>query len=265
MAGTPADPRWIGSPNYRRGRGGDRPRAVVIHLMAGSLAGTDAWFRNRKSRVSAHYGIGRGGAVHQYVRERDTAWHAGRVHKPTWAGLRRGSPNRYTVGIEHEGHLADDWPEPMLRASAALIAAVCGRWGIPIDRDHVVGHREIYARKACPGDRVDLDRLVALARDAAGQSPLVARTDPAFGGPYNFVADAGEVTTSTSLNVRAAPTARSARLRAAAPGTALRTAGWTSNGQSVRGNAHWYRLADGTHVWAGGTAAPVPALGEADG
>ena len=40
----------------------------------------------------------------------------------------------------------------------------------------------------------------------------------------------------------------------------LATTGWTSSGETVSGNAHWYRLADGW-VWAGGTTAPVPALG----
>ena len=85
-------------------------------------------------------------------------------------------------------------------------------------------------------------------------------TDPAFGGPYNFVAAPGTVTTRTDLSVRAAPTARSKRLRSLGPGTAVEVAGWTSNGQTVYGNGHWYRLASGEHVWAGGTRSPIPGL-----
>ena len=227
--------------------------------MAGTLRGTDAWFRNPKSRVSAHYGIGRTGDVHQYVQEADTAWHAGRVYRPTWTGVRRGrNPNRYTIGIEHEGHLADDWPEPMMQASARLIADVCSRWSIPIDREHVVGHREIYARKACPGDRVDLDRLVALARQAAGLDE--GDVPPLRGGPYNFVEAPGEVPTRVALNVRTAPTSQAPRRRTEPAGARLAVAGWTSNGEAVHANAHWYRLEDGLYAWAGGTRAPVPGL-----
>lgn len=252
---------WIGSPNKSRGRRGRRPEAVVVHLMAGSLRGTDAWFRNRASRVSAHYGVGHGGDVHQYVHESDTAWHAGRVYRPTWKGVRRGTnPNRYTIGIEHEGHLADAWPEAMMEASARLIADICSRWAIPIDRDHIVGHREIYARKACPGDRVDLDRLVAMARRAAGLD-AVPGLDVSVGGPYNFVEAPGDLLTRVALNVRAAPTSQAVRRRTEPGGTRLAVAGWTSNGEAVSANAHWYRLADGAYVWAGGTRAPIPGLG----
>jgi N-acetyl-anhydromuramyl-L-alanine amidase AmpD len=41
--------------------------------MDGTLAGTDAWFTNPASQVSAQYGIGKNGEVHQYVKEEDTA------------------------------------------------------------------------------------------------------------------------------------------------------------------------------------------------
>lgn len=253
--GAVPTPSWTGSPHKRRGRAGRRPEAVVVHLMDGTLRGTDEWFQDAASRVSAHYGVGRAGQVHQYVLEADTAFHAGRVYQPTWSGIRTGvSPNLYTVGIEHEGRLGDAWPEAMMEASAALIADVCRRWSIPIDRAHVVGHREIYARKACPGDRVDLDRLVRMARAVSGLG------DPADAPPlYNFVASAEPVTTRVRLNVRAAPTSQAARLRTERQGAVLGTSGWTSNGETVSGNAHWYRLADGW-VWAGGTQAPVPML-----
>ncbi|PPF18260.1 hypothetical protein C5B92_07020 [Rathayibacter sp. AY1A4] len=53
---------------------------------------------------------------------------------------------------------------------ARLIADVATRYGFPIDRDHVVGHRELYTRwgasypTMCPGPSMDLDALVAKAR-----------------------------------------------------------------------------------------------------
>ena len=48
---------------------------------------------------------------------------------------------------------------------------ICNRWSIAIDRDHVIGHREIYARKTCPGTWIDLDDYVARVRRLALDPP----------------------------------------------------------------------------------------------
>jgi hypothetical protein len=222
--------------------------------MEGTLRGTDSWFKDARSKVSAHYGIGRAGEVHQYVRETDTAYHAGRVYKPSWKGVRPGmSPNLYTLGIEHEGFAADVWPEPMVRSSAALIRELCERWSIPIDRAHVVGHREIYARKTCPGTGVDLDRLIVTARGGM-------ETSQNHLGPHNFVLDPRTVVTRVALNVRTSPTSNAKRIRTLAANSPADVIGWTNNGQNVSGNTHWYRLTDGHYIWAGGTGIPMPVL-----
>lgn len=159
--------KWIGSQHFSS-RHGEEPLAIVIHIMEGSLSGTDAWFNADASKVSAHYGVGMGGDIHQYVDEKNAAWHAGRTTpEATFRFLKEKpgvNPNRYTIGIEHEGFAETSWSEEMYNASAALIRDICHRWGIPIDRDHIVGHREIYTHKTCPGDKVDLDKLVELAK-----------------------------------------------------------------------------------------------------
>ncbi len=242
---------WIPSPNYTAGRQGYRPEAIVIHIMAGTLVGTDAWFSSRQSGVSAHYGIGKQGEVHQYVDESDSAWHAGRRYAPSWSLIKdRVNPNLYTIGVEHEGRDDDAWPDTMYDASARLIQGVCLRWEIPIDRRHIVGHREIYARKTCPGHRVDLNRLVHLARAAAGEAER-----------YNFVKRRGKVSAVRRLNIRrGAPHVLASRLRTARIGESLPYTGWTSNGQNVSGNPHWYRTAEGDYFWAGGTDVPTPGL-----
>src|SRR6185295_3079618 len=102
---------WIGcaSANFRSGRGGDgRPHGIVVHVIVGSLDSAGNTFRNPNivPNRSAHYGVGRDGRVHQYVREEDTAYHAGTVDHPTAAMVlaKPGvNPNQYTIGIEHEG------------------------------------------------------------------------------------------------------------------------------------------------------------------
>lgn len=154
------------SPNFWSGRRGYRPEAVVIHIMDGTLVGTDSWFAATSSQVSAHYGVGKTGEVHQYVQEADTAWHAGRVDKSSWKLLKPGiNPNLYTIGIEHEGRANDIWTDEMKRASAELIREICRRWQIPIDREHVVGHYQIFSQKPnCPATNKNIiDELIALA------------------------------------------------------------------------------------------------------
>jgi N-acetyl-anhydromuramyl-L-alanine amidase AmpD len=139
--------------NYTKGRGGFKPRAVILHIMAGTLKGTDSWFANPVAQASAHYGIGLNGEIHQYVNENDMAWHAGVVIRPTWKLLNpKVNVNKETIGIEHEGQPITVWSREMKESSASLVADICKRWGIPLDRDHIIGHYQISAgrRDNCP-------------------------------------------------------------------------------------------------------------------
>ena len=159
------------TPNFERGRGGDRPRAIVLHTTSGSFDGAARWFATRDSGVSAHYLVGLDGRVVQFVEEADTARHAGRVLRPTAAIVRGGgNPNRFTVGIEFEDAGEPESvrrTEAQHRSGARLIAGIARRWAIPLDREHVIGHREVFAAKSCPGN-LDLERMLAGARRAAG-------------------------------------------------------------------------------------------------
>lgn len=152
--------------NYLEGRKGQVPTGIVIHTTDGTLVATVRWFADPDSGVSAHYLVGWDGSVYQFVDESDAASHAGRVVNPTTPLVRDEDPNMYTIGIEFEdrgkprGH---ERPAELYRAGARLIRGVAHRWGIPLDRDHLVGHREIRSDKDCPGD-LDVDRLVREAR-----------------------------------------------------------------------------------------------------
>jgi N-acetyl-anhydromuramyl-L-alanine amidase AmpD len=108
---------------------------VIIHVTQQSYAGTLSIFENPKKRVSAHYLVrSADGHVAQCVREYDVAWHAG-----NW------DYNTRSIGIEHEGWV--DKPEyftdALYRESARLTASICERYGIPKDREHVIGHVEV--------------------------------------------------------------------------------------------------------------------------
>lgn len=159
---------WIPSP-HRSSRQGHVPRAIVLHIMAGTLAGTDAWFVDPRSRVSTHYGIGKDGTVHQYVDVTEAAWGNGRVSPgapwPMLADFPGVSPNLYTISIEHEGEADEPWTEPMMMASAKLVGTLSSVFRIPLARPFIAGHREIFTGKTCPGWIMDhVDDLLSVAR-----------------------------------------------------------------------------------------------------
>jgi hypothetical protein len=175
--------KWVGSPNFAEGRAGWWPEAIVLHIMEGSLASTDAWFKNKASQASAHYGIGKKGEGHQYVKEEDQAWHAGIVKDPTWKLLHAGvNPNKYTIAIEHEGYHGDVWSAEQITSSGKLVADICKRWNIPIDRDHIIGHYQIGgARRAnCPAtDKSIIEKVIAAAKSVGATTPPVVPQAPA--------------------------------------------------------------------------------------
>ena len=91
--------------------------------------------------------------------------------KPAWKELRKNAageyvnPNRYTIGIEHEGAPEDEWTDAIYASSAALLRRISSRYPAlrTFTRDNVIMHREIRADKTCPGFKVDMDWLIALA------------------------------------------------------------------------------------------------------
>ena len=139
--------------NWRKGGGIPRAvTAVTLHVIEGSLSAADSWFNNPDAEVSAHFGVGFDGRLHQYVGIHDVAYHAGRVLLPTWVGLVEGvNPNTVTVGIEHEGNGTEPWPAPMIFASAVLSAWLCERFTLQPSPAYFPLHREIFAGKTCPG------------------------------------------------------------------------------------------------------------------
>ncbi len=129
---------------------------LVVHVAQGTVAGTVSWFQNPKANVSAHYVVGDRGGVVQCVRHEDVAWHSG-----NW------TYNKHSIGIEHGGYAGNrkTWTDAKYRASAKLAAYCCRRHKIPIDRRHIVGHREVPgSTHFCPGRYFDYARYLSLIR-----------------------------------------------------------------------------------------------------
>ncbi|MFF2897981.1 N-acetylmuramoyl-L-alanine amidase [Streptomyces sp. NPDC057966] len=154
--------QWIAasSSNWRRA---DRPDdytidRVVIHVTQGSYQSAVKVFQDPGHGAAAHYVVRKDGHVTQMIRELDVAFHAG-----------NRSYNERSVGIEHEGFVdrPQDFTAAMYGASARLTAAICGRYGMPVDREHIVGHVEVPGTDhSDPGEHWDWDRYLKLVRAA---------------------------------------------------------------------------------------------------
>ena len=116
----------------------DRPlgyqvNMIVIHDIEGSAATGIKLFQDPGRAASAHYVISKAGAVYQMVAEKDIAWHAG-----NW------DYNTRSIGIEHEGFACCSYyTQAEYSASANVAASICSRWGVPLDRAHVIGHNQV--------------------------------------------------------------------------------------------------------------------------
>ncbi|TJZ58698.1 N-acetylmuramoyl-L-alanine amidase [Streptomyces piniterrae] len=153
---VPADPA-----NYTAA---DRPTQypvdlVVVHVTQETYDDTIRLFQDPNHKAAAHYLVrSEDGYIAQCVRERDVGWHAG-----NW------DFNTRSIGIEHEGWI--DKPEyftdALYEQSALLTAAVCDRYGIPKDREHIIGHVEVPGTDhKDPGDYWDWARYIDLVNAA---------------------------------------------------------------------------------------------------
>jgi N-acetylmuramoyl-L-alanine amidase len=140
MATVPDYPpaTWVpaSSANYSLA---DRPHdypidMIVIHDTEGSFASAVSHFQNPSVQASAHYVVSKTGLIDEMVLEHDIAWHAG-----NW------DYNTRSIGIEHEGFAwtPGTFTTVEYQTSAHLAASICSRWGVPMDRQHVIGHNEV--------------------------------------------------------------------------------------------------------------------------
>lgn len=153
---------WVAAStaNYRRA---DRPDdypidRVVVHVTQGSYRSAVKVFQDPGHKAAAHYIVRQDGRVTQLIRELDVAFHTGNREY-----------NERSVGIEHEGFVdrPQDFTAAMYASSARLTAGICRRYGIPVDREHIIGHVEVPGTDHTdPGPHWDWDRYLALVRRA---------------------------------------------------------------------------------------------------
>ena len=86
---------------------------------------------------------------YHYVVRKDGTVEQGRPH---WTiGAHAYGHNSHTIGIHVCGNFEEAEPtDEQIESTAMLLANLCTDYGLPIDRDHIVGHRELMST-ACPG------------------------------------------------------------------------------------------------------------------
>jgi hypothetical protein len=137
---------WIPAPYAAFGEGdygnhdkANRPESqkinyIIIHDTEGSYATTLRLVQD-PTYVSWQYTLrSADGHVAQHVKAKDVAWHAGNWYV-----------NSKSIGLEHEGFAANGawYTEALYRSSAKLVRYLAGKYGIPLDRQHVLGHDNV--------------------------------------------------------------------------------------------------------------------------
>jgi N-acetylmuramoyl-L-alanine amidase len=159
--------RWVASPNF------DARRPVIVVLHATEQDSVERSLhtlrtRNRHGRVSAHYLVGRDGAIYQLVDDLDRAWHAGAGRWGTIDNL-----NAASIGIELDNDGRSDFPDPQVEALLRLLADVTTRHRI--DRRALIAHGDMApTRKRDPSHLFPWQRLAQAGFGIWPQSPLAA-------------------------------------------------------------------------------------------
>jgi N-acetylmuramoyl-L-alanine amidase-like protein len=129
-----------GRPDQMLAPGGQPARMkinyIIIHDAEGSYDGTIGTFQNPASYVSANYVVrSSDGAVTEMVRPNNVSWGAGDWYI-----------NMHAINIENEGFAAQGstwYTQAEYGSDAALVKYLAAKYGIPLDRQHILGHEDV--------------------------------------------------------------------------------------------------------------------------
>ncbi|MEV0973366.1 N-acetylmuramoyl-L-alanine amidase [Microtetraspora glauca] len=109
---------------------------IVIHDMEGYFGPSVNLVQDPARPASWHYSLRSvDGHIAQHVKTKDVAWQAGNWYV-----------NAKSIGLEHEGFLRTGgawYTEAMYRTSAKLVRYLAKRYGVPLDRAHIIGHDNV--------------------------------------------------------------------------------------------------------------------------
>ncbi|MDF3294010.1 N-acetylmuramoyl-L-alanine amidase [Streptomyces silvisoli] len=135
------------------------------------------------------------GHVAEHMSTKDVGWHAGNWYV-----------NSKSVGVEHEGFLADPdawYTEAMYRTSARLVRYLAHKYRVPLDRQHILGHDNVPGTEPStvanmhtdPGPYWDWAHYFELMgvpfQPSPGANGGLVTIDPSYEGNQPFFTDCG--------------------------------------------------------------------------
>ncbi|RLJ64625.1 N-acetylmuramoyl-L-alanine amidase [Sulfurisoma sediminicola] len=128
---------WQPSPNFDE----RRPNFVILHQTTNDDAERALrTLTDPLKKVSAHYLVGRDGAIAQLVDERARAWHAG---ESWWGGM--SDLNSASIGIELDNNGEEHFASAQIAALLSLLADIKARYRIP--DANFLGHGDVAPRR----------------------------------------------------------------------------------------------------------------------
>jgi N-acetylmuramoyl-L-alanine amidase len=174
-SGQGRDALWRPSPNVDQ----RRPNFVILHQTTNATVDKAlATLTDPQRKVSAHYLIGRDGALIQLVDEAARAWHAG---ESRWGGM--SDLNSASIGIELDNTGEEPFAEPQIVTLLSLLAGLRERYRIPAA--NVLAHGDV-----APTRKVDPSRFFPWRRLAQAGFGLWCDAPPAA-APAGFDATLG--------------------------------------------------------------------------
>lgn len=199
MTFSPLTNRTISTSQHGpRSRGIDH--IILHHAASGNLNGVLDMIARATRRVSYNYVIGPDGTIVGVVNEDRRSWS---VANEPW-------DSRSVTICAINSSVGGAWPvsDATHNAMGRLVADIAARRRIPVNRERIFGHGELWTRHragyatACPGG-LNMDRVVNLAQSGGGADASREESDMRIiSVPHGTIALVGEFTghAFTSMN-----------------------------------------------------------------
>jgi N-acetylmuramoyl-L-alanine amidase/Mannosyl-glycoprotein endo-beta-N-acetylglucosaminidase len=139
MAATVTKPRVdrVEHTTHKSSRNGAVIDHIVIHYTTSrNIEGTIEHFKNGSPRTSAHYIVGRDGALVQMVADSERAWHAGNTNM-----------NAHSIGIEHVAKIGDEITDEQAKKSSSLIRWLMQEYSVNLE--NLIPHCCVHPTSCC--------------------------------------------------------------------------------------------------------------------
>jgi hypothetical protein len=175
-------------------------RGLVLHIQEGTETGTDGWFHDPTTKVSAHFGNPQSGRLDQWVDTNDMAW-AQMAGNPGWISLENEGRSGIAGYTLNENQLAN---------AGLLLAWLNLTEGVPMTLANAPSETGLgfhsmggaaWGHTACPGLPIiaQRDDIVARAQHLV-TAPIISSIDPAVGPPgTNLVISGSGLSFTTQL------------------------------------------------------------------